>query len=96
MSDAGSPPPTPDLPPAPPPLTTPQPPRSGCLTAFMVLVGIVLLLPGLCAVIFGVGSMGSSHLDPMVSLLVLLGLLVGVAGVLLIRAAIRGPRAPGG
>jgi hypothetical protein len=47
--------------------------------------------------IFGVGNMGSSHPDPIVSLLVLLGLLVGVGGVvLLIRAAIRRPRAPGG
>jgi hypothetical protein len=37
-----------------PPLEPPRPavpPRSGCLTAFMVLLGIVLLLPGLCALI---------------------------------------------
>jgi len=58
----------------------------------MVIAGIVLLLPGLCAIIFGVGNMGSSHADPLVTMLVLLGLAVGAGGVLLIRAAIRGPK----
>ena len=84
MSDAEGP---PGLPPVPP-----TPPRNGCLTAFMVIVGIVLLLPGLCAIIFGVGNLGSSHSDPMITLLVFLGLLVGFGGIMLIRAAIRGPR----
>jgi hypothetical protein len=58
----------------------------------MVLFGIVLLLPGLCAVVFGVGNLGSSHAEPVITMLVLLGLLVGTGGVFLIRAAIRGPR----
>ena len=49
MSDAENPPPA-----SPPTGMPPPPPRNGCLTAFMALVGIVLLLPGLCAVIFGV------------------------------------------
>jgi len=84
MSDAESP---AGLPPVPPP-----PPRNGWLTAFMVIVGIILLLPGLCAIIFGVASWSSSHPDPMVTLLVLIGLAVGAGGVLLIRSAIRGPR----
>jgi hypothetical protein len=84
MSDAESP---PGLPPVPPP-----PPRNGWLTAFMVIVGIILLLPGLCAIIFGVASLGSSHPDPMITQLVLIGLAVGAGGVLLIRSAIRGPR----
>ena len=65
--------------------------RHGCLTALMVVVGIVLLLPGLCALIFGGLSLGDSHVDSTVISLVLVGLLVGVAGILLIRAAIRGP-----
>ena len=29
----------------------PPPPRSGCATALMVIVGIILLLPGLCAIL---------------------------------------------
>ena len=90
MSD--TPPVLPDgSPPAPPTPPPPLPPkRDGCLTAIMVLVGLVLLLPGLCAIIFGVGNLTSSRPDSMVTLLVLLGLLIGVGGVLLIRAAIRG------
>ena len=28
-------------------------PRSGCSTAFMIVTGVVLLLPGLCALIYG-------------------------------------------
>jgi hypothetical protein len=58
----------------------------------MFLVGIILLLPGLCAVIFGIGTLTSSHADPVVMFLVMLGLLVGYAGVMLIRAAVRGRR----
>ena len=85
MSETEAPPPTPSPPPA-------APPRNGCLTAFMVIVGIVLLLPGLCAIVFGVGNLGSPRPDPMITLLVLIGLAVGAGGVLLIRSAIRGPR----
>jgi hypothetical protein len=81
----------PDGSPLPPQAETPQ--RNGCLTAFMVLVGIVLLLPGLCAVIFGVGSiLDMQHYDSMFTVPILIGLLVGCAGILLIRAGIRGPR----
>jgi hypothetical protein len=56
----------------------------------MILIGIVLLLPGLCAVIFIVGS--SSHYDPGVTPFVLIGLLAGAGGAMLIWQAIR--RAP--
>ena len=58
----------------------------------MVLFGLILLLPGLCAILFGVGSLTDSSMDPTLLFLVLLGLLVGFAGVMLIRAAIKGPR----
>jgi hypothetical protein len=85
MSDPNSPPPVPVRPPVPPP-------RSGCLIAFMVIVGIILLLPGLCAVIFGLGSMTNSHLEPTLMVLVLFGLMVGAAGIALIVAAVRGRR----
>ena len=51
-----------------------------------------MLLPGLCALIFGGLSLGDSHVDSTVISLVLLGLLVGFGGIMLIWAAIRGPR----
>jgi hypothetical protein len=71
--------------PAPPPQQ-----RSGCLTAFMVVVGIILLLPGLCALIFGAASLsGGSFPSDFLSFIVT-GLLVGCAGVMLIWAAFRG------
>ena len=74
-----------DLPP--PPL----PPRSGCLTALMVLAGIILLLPGLCALIFGGLALTEPHFDSGFLSFIVFGLLVGFGGVMLIRAAIRGP-----
>lgn len=91
MSDS-TPPVLPDGPPPVPPPPPLPPKRSGCLTAFMVLFGVILLLPGLCAIIFGVGNLSSSSSDPMITTLVWIGLLVGVGGVMLIWAAIRGPR----
>jgi hypothetical protein len=58
----------------------------------MVIFGIILLLPGLCALIFSaVAVTGGRFPSDFVSLIVM-GLLVGFAGVMLIRAAIRGPR----
>jgi hypothetical protein len=64
---------------------------NGCLTAIMLLVGMVLLLPGLCAVIFGGLSISQAHYDSGVTGFVVMGLLVGAGGVALIRAAIRRP-----
>jgi hypothetical protein len=75
--------------PSPPPV--PLPPRSGCLTAFMVLVGIIMLLPGLCALIFGIGSITHGAFDTGMMPLIVLGLMAGALGVVMIRAAIRGP-----
>lgn len=57
----------------------------------MVIAGLIMLLPGLCAIIFGVGSLTNSSIDPTVVVLVLLGLFVGLLGILLIRAAVKGP-----
>jgi hypothetical protein len=94
MSEIGS--PGGMRPPPPPPngnyVPPPPPGRSGCLTAFMVIVGIILLLPGLCALIFGADNLMRSHPDPTVLTLVMICLLVAAGGILLIRAAIRGPR----
>jgi drug/metabolite transporter (DMT)-like permease len=85
MSSSDQPPDRPPPPVGPPPL-----PRDGCLTAFMVIAGILLLLPGLCAVIFVV-SFSSPHPDPVSGLLVILGLAVGAVGVFLISRAFRNP-----
>jgi hypothetical protein len=84
MSDTGHP------PPAPPPVPPPQ--RSGCLTAFMVIVGLVLLLPGVCALYFGSFSLAHPDSPDQFTLLIVVGLLVGFGGVMLIWSAIRGRR----
>ncbi|MCP3395879.1 hypothetical protein [Bradyrhizobium sp. CCGB20] len=84
MSDTGTPPPAPkpplqeDASPAAPPQ------RSGCLTAFMVIAGVVLLFPGLCFLAFGAQA----------GAFVPIGLvLIGIAIFLFIRVATPpGPR----
>jgi hypothetical protein len=60
------------------------------MTAFMVIVGTILLLPGLCALIFGGMALSQPRFDPGLTPYILIGLLVGFAGVMLIRAATRG------
>jgi uncharacterized membrane protein HdeD (DUF308 family) len=57
----------------------------------MVIVGVVLLR-GLCALVFGAGSLFSSSYDSGFTLFILFGLLVGFGGVMMIRAALRGQR----
>ena len=76
-------------PPLPPPL---PPPRSGCLTGLMIVIGCILLLPGLCAALFSVSAIFSGHFDQVIggSPIIILGLLVGFAGIMAIRAAGRG------
>ena len=71
---------------------TPPPRRSGCATAFMVLVGVILLLPGLCALIFASAALTERSFPSDLVPFIVVGLLVGFVGVILIRAAIRGPR----
>jgi len=77
-----------------PPSTAPAQ-RSGWMTALMIIVGIILLLPGLCAVIFGGIALTEPRSGFLPSILpyILFGLAVGIGGVFLIRAAIRRPRA---
>ncbi|PDT89595.1 hypothetical protein CO669_15055 [Bradyrhizobium sp. Y36] len=78
------------LPPPPPPV-----PRSGCLTAFMAISGIILLLPGLCALLFGgISISDGGKIDSDIAPLIFLGLVVGIGGVALIWAAIKGRKAP--
>ena len=85
-----NPPPLPPAPPEPPVQYVPPAPRSGCATAFMALFGVFLLLPGLCALLFGFGVLSESKNDPSILFLILLGLAVCFAGVMLIRAALAG------
>ncbi|MCP3404204.1 hypothetical protein [Bradyrhizobium sp. CCGB01] len=79
-------------PPAPSPAAPPQ--RSGCLTAIMVIFGVIMLLPGLCALLFGGASVvDGGRIDSDIAPLVFVGLVVGIGGVALIWAAIRGRKA---
>ena len=90
-SSEGPPPPlTPNPPPAPAPTARTQ--RSGWLTALMIIVGIILLLPGLCAVIFGGLALTEPRFDSGFVPFILFGVAVGIGGVFLIRAALRGPK----
>jgi hypothetical protein len=68
----------PSPPPLPPPPLPPPQQRSGCAEALLLVIGIILLLPGLCALLIALGTPG--HLDP----LVLLGLLAGGLGLALL------------
>jgi hypothetical protein len=64
----------------------------------MVILGIILLLPGLCAVVYiGAAVLGPSSLFgyPLVNLLWIvwiLCLVVGFGGIMLLRQAFRSPR----
>ena len=88
--DRSPPPPVPsgldNLPPPPPEK------RSGCVTAFMVIAGIVLLLPGLCALLFGGIALTERSFPSDIASFIALGLLFGFMGVMLIWHAIRGSR----
>ena len=94
MSDQGPPslPPGSPAPPLQPSPSAPPPeaPRSGCLTAIMVLSGIVMLLPGLCALIFGATFIAEPSGSGAFMPLVLLGLAIGFGGVMLIWSAVQG------
>jgi hypothetical protein len=74
---------------APPPV--PPPPRSGCLTAFMVIVGFVLLLPGVCVL-----AVTNLYSDPLFGSVfgsvAIVASIVGIGGITLIWRALRGPR----
>jgi hypothetical protein len=80
----------------PPPSPAPPPPspaqRNGCLTALLIAVGAVMLLPGICGVIIAGLDPHELIVDP-TTLFAVLGLIViGVGGILLIWFAVRQPR----
>ncbi|MBI5263909.1 MAG: hypothetical protein HY852_19045 [Bradyrhizobium sp.] len=76
---------------------SPLPPaqgRSGWLTVLMVIVGIVLLLPGSCALVIVLTSFSEvrRYFDSDMVVLILILVVLGAGGAFLIRAAIRGRR----
>jgi hypothetical protein len=79
----------PDIPPHAPLGSRPERPQGlgGCLVAFLVVVGIVLVLPGLCSLIF-LGVFGIQGLGAML-LVFLLTFVVGIGGIMLIRYAVK-------
>ncbi|HUI94821.1 MAG TPA: hypothetical protein VLX44_03635 [Xanthobacteraceae bacterium] len=71
---------------------SPSPPprgRNGCLQALAIVVGIVLLLPGLCAIIL-IGAGPRMAREDVLFLLLMLG--IGAGGIALIWWAVRRPR----
>jgi len=68
------------------------PPRHGCLTALMVLVGVIFLLPGLCTIIFATVSGGRILSDQLFAPIAFIAFAVGFGGIVLIRLAVRGQR----
>jgi hypothetical protein len=74
----------------PPP--SPPPARDGCLTAVLIAVGIVLLLPGVCAALI-IGFDPRHALQDRQTLSACLGFFaVAAGGVALIWVAVRRPR----
>lgn len=82
--DIAPPPASPSIPPLPPPSS-----RSGCVTALLVLIGVVLLLPGLCVAILS-GSL-AGHFGREEIQLVSACAVAAVAGIALIIWAGRRP-----
>jgi drug/metabolite transporter (DMT)-like permease len=67
----------------------PPPESSGCMTALAMLLGLVLLLPGICAIILmGLDPHEILH-DPSLALLIVTLLAVGAGGVALIWWAVK-------
>jgi hypothetical protein len=70
----------------------PTPGRNPWVTALLILIGVILLLPGLCSLIFSVvlfANPGGSGGDPRLLSLLIFCFLVGAGGVALIVFAIR-------
>ncbi len=77
----------------PPPPSDPTPPsqRNGCLQALAILVGIVLLLPGICAIILAGLDPHELTVDPYMLMAILGMLAIGAGGVALIWWAVKRP-----
>ena len=70
----------------------PQPPnrRGGCLSVLLALIGVVLMLPGICSLVFLVGFVGGGGTSPgsIVGIWIFTFLLAAV-GIALIVSGIR-------
>jgi hypothetical protein len=62
--------------------------RAPVLTVLMVIFGVILLMPGVCAIFFMVG-MGPSSADSALALLWAICILIAFGGFWLIRRAFR-------
>ena len=61
-------------------------PLGGCAATFLVLVGIVLLLPGVCSLVFMFAGVGA---DGGIAILWLISFAIGAGAIALISYAIR-------
>lgn len=75
--------------PEPPPHGPPPQQRHGCLTALMVIAGLIMLLPGVCALYFGSFRLAHPDSPDTFTPFIVVGLLVGFGGMLLLWAALR-------
>ncbi|CCD95661.1 conserved hypothetical protein [Bradyrhizobium sp. ORS 375] len=63
--------------------------RSGCMTALLFLIGVILLLPGACAAVFGYLGLQEKRWPSELTGWVGLGLAIGAGGLALIIKAWR-------
>lgn len=69
------------------PVPAPRPQGiGGCLATFLVLLGIVLLLPGVCSLVFMFAGVGA---DGGIAILWLISFVIGAGAIALISYAIR-------
>ena len=70
------------------PSLPPPPRRHPILSVLMVIVGLILLLPGVCALVFSPMAVT----DPSLLGLILICFAIAAGGVMLILSAVRGPK----
>ena len=77
----------PEVPPSPP-----RPPRSMIVTALLLIGGVILILPGVCAA----GYIASGLISPTPAILAIwaISFLIAWGGVALLRKAFQEPRGP--
>ncbi|HEY2134965.1 MAG TPA: hypothetical protein VGH49_03700 [Xanthobacteraceae bacterium] len=71
------------------PVMPPPHERNGCMTAMMIAIGLVLLLPGICALLI-VGFDPKEAFNDAGTMVAFLA--IGAAGVFLIRAGVKRQR----
>jgi hypothetical protein len=71
--------------PPPPPLTAAQGAAQGCLAVFLFLLGIVMVLPGLCSLV--VATMSGGDMSVEFVLLWIITFVIAAGGIMLLRHA---------